>query len=73
MSIDHAHEWFSGLEKHLSPQQRQIARRILREIRRNRRFVPATVRENLNWREVARLEVNAPDLPGVYIDVGQSR
>ena len=32
MSIDHAHEWFSGLEKHLSPQQRQIARRILREV-----------------------------------------
>ena len=32
MSIDGAHEWFSGLEKHLSPQQRQIARRILREI-----------------------------------------
>ena len=48
-------------------------RRILREIRRNRRFVPATVRENLNWQEVARIEVNAPDLPGVDIDVGQSR
>ena len=32
MSIDRAHQWFSGLEKRLSPQQRQIARRILREI-----------------------------------------
>ena len=32
MSIDGAHEWFSGLEKHLGKQQRQIARRILREI-----------------------------------------
>ena len=32
MSIDHAHEWFLGLKKHLSPQQRQIARRILREV-----------------------------------------
>jgi len=32
MSIDHAHAWFTGLEKHLSKQQRQIARRILREI-----------------------------------------
>ena len=48
-------------------------RRILRELRRNRAFVPATVRENLNWQEVARIEVNAPDLPGVLIDVGQSR
>jgi len=48
-------------------------RRILRELRRNRSFVPATVRENLDWQEVARIEVNAPDLPGVLIDVGQSR
>ena len=32
MSIDAAHGWFSGLEKHLSKQQREIARRILREI-----------------------------------------
>jgi penicillin-binding protein 2 len=31
------------------------------------------VRENLSWEEVARVEVNAPDLPGVSIDVGQTR
>jgi penicillin-binding protein 2 len=48
-------------------------RRILREVRRNRAFVPVTVRENLTWDEVARVEVNAPDLPGVSIDVGQTR
>jgi len=48
-------------------------RRILREIRRKRNFVPITLRENLNWRQMARIEVNIPDLPGVMIDVGQSR
>ena len=48
-------------------------RRIRREIQRRRRFVPITVRENLSWEEVARIEVNAPDLPGIMIDVGQSR
>ncbi len=48
-------------------------RRVLREIRRKRKFVPVTIRENLEWEEVARIEVNAPDLPGVMIDVGQSR
>ncbi|MFQ5619683.1 MAG: penicillin-binding protein 2 [Rhodospirillales bacterium] len=48
-------------------------RRILRDVRRRRGFVPVTVRENLNWEEVARIEVNTPDLPGVMIDVGQSR
>ncbi len=47
--------------------------RILRDIRRYRSFVPVTIRENLNWSEVARIEVNAPNLPGIEIDVGQSR
>ncbi len=48
-------------------------RRVLRDVRRKRAFVPVMVREDLSWEEVARLEVNAPDLPGVSIDVGQSR
>lgn len=48
-------------------------RRILRDIRRQRSFVPVTLRENLDWDEVARIEVNSPDLPGITIDVGQSR
>ena len=48
-------------------------RRIMRDISRKPSFVPVTVRENLNWDKVARIEVNAPDLPGVEIDEGQSR
>ena len=48
-------------------------RRILRDVKRNRSFVPVTVRENLSWKNAARIEVNAPDLPGIMIDVGQSR
>jgi penicillin-binding protein 2 len=48
-------------------------RRTLREIGRKRPFVPVTVRENLDWDQVANVEVNALDLPGVAIDEGQSR
>lgn len=48
-------------------------RRILRDVRRQRGFVPVTVRENLEWEEVARMEINTPDLPGVMIEVGQTR
>ncbi|MEE8203183.1 MAG: penicillin-binding protein 2, partial [Alphaproteobacteria bacterium] len=48
-------------------------RRVLRESRRKRGFVPITVRENLTWAEVSRVEVNVPDLPGIMIDVGQTR
>jgi len=48
-------------------------KRVIRVIRRKRGFVPVTIRENLDWREVAKIEVNMPDLPGVLIEVGQTR
>jgi penicillin-binding protein 2 len=48
-------------------------RRVFKEIRRKRNFGPVTVRENLDWKDVAKIEVNAPDLPGVHIEVGQTR
>jgi penicillin-binding protein 2 len=48
-------------------------KRTMKEVSRKRPFLPVTVRENLTWEEVARVEVNTPDLPGVTIDVGQSR
>ena len=47
--------------------------RVLREARRKEKFVPLMVRENLTWEEVSQIEVNAPDLPGVMIDVGRRR
>ncbi len=47
--------------------------RVLREARRKEKFVPIMVRENLTWEEVSQIEVNAPDLPGVMIDVGRRR
>ncbi len=47
--------------------------RTKREIRRRRSFVPVTVRENLNWEEVSKIEIGAPDLPGISIDVGEVR
>ena len=47
--------------------------RIERDLRRHRRFIPVTVREFLEWEEMARLEVNAPDLPGIVIDLGTTR
>jgi penicillin-binding protein 2 len=47
--------------------------RILREVRTKRAFVPVLVRENLSWDKVSRIEVNAPDLAGISMDVGQTR
>ena len=48
-------------------------RRILREVARKRRFVPILVKENLTWDDVAKIAVNAADLPGIAVDVGSSR
>ena len=47
--------------------------RVRREARRKRSFVPVTVLENLTWEDMARVQVNAPDLPGILIDEGLSR
>jgi len=72
---ENAHDLDSTLDTlgriiRIGPNERQ---RILREVRKRRRFVPITIRENLEWRDVARIEVHGPDLPGISIDVGQSR
>jgi penicillin-binding protein 2 len=47
--------------------------RILKEIRRRPRFVPVAIRRSLSWEQVAQIEVNAPDLPGVRIEQGLAR
>ena len=59
--------------RQIIPISSQERRRILRDVKRNRSFVPVTIRENLDWSQVAKIEVNAPDLPGINIDVGKTR
>ena len=46
---------------------------ILVDAKKRRAFVPIAVSENLSWHQLASIEVNAPDLPGVSIEVGQRR
>lgn len=47
--------------------------RIERELRRRRKFIPILLREFLTWDEMAAIEVNAPDLPGIVVDSGTTR
>jgi penicillin-binding protein 2 len=47
--------------------------RIDRELHRKRKFIPVLVREFLTWDEMAAIEVNAPDLPGIVVDAGTTR
>jgi len=50
----------------LSDHDRQ---RVLKTIQRQRAFQPATVIDNLAWEDIARIAVNAPDLPGVEVEM----
>jgi penicillin-binding protein 2 len=47
--------------------------RIERELHRHRKFIPVLLREFLTWDEMAAIEVNAPDLPGIVVDSGTTR
>lgn len=47
--------------------------RIARDMTQKRRFIPVLVRDFLTWDEMTRIEVNAPDLPGILVDVGSTR
>ncbi|OUS12628.1 penicillin-binding protein 2 [Rhodospirillales bacterium 47_12_T64] len=48
-------------------------KRILRDVKRKRAFVPVTVKDNLSWDQVSSIEVNLADLPGASIEVGETR
>lgn len=37
------------------------------------KFLKVEIKDNLTWEEVATIEVNLPDLPGISIDVGEVR
>ena len=47
--------------------------KVRKEIFRRSPFVPVTVADRLTWEEFAEVAVNAPALPGVTPEVGQSR
>lgn len=47
--------------------------RVKREIERRRKFVPVVVAENLTWEDFAKVNLHSPDLPGVQLDVGETR
>ncbi len=62
----------SHLQKLVPLTQRDI-RRIVKQARKTASFVPLEIKDNLTWEEVAKIEVNLPDLPGISIDVGEIR
>lgn len=54
----------------LDPDERD---RISAGIAAHRPFIPVLLKDFLSWDEMARLAVNAPELPGIVVDVGTTR
>lgn len=47
--------------------------RLTRDLHRMRAFARLTLKEDLDWETVNRLELNMPDLPGILLEVDQKR
>ncbi|WP_339630481.1 penicillin-binding protein 2 [uncultured Sneathiella sp.] len=58
---------------HFVPPESIDRERVLKDAKRKRSFVPIPVVDNLTWDQFARINVNAPDLPGIQVDVGSTR
>lgn len=65
-------ESLKSLQEFVFVDEQDIAR-VLKDSKKSSKFIPLTVKEDLTWEEVARVEVNLPDLPGLFIDVGERR
>ena len=58
---------------HFIPVTEEDKQEVLVQMTRHRRFTPLLVKENLTWDDMAQVETNLPDLPGVSIDEGEVR
>lgn len=59
--------------KKIMPLSEPEEEKIKKDLKRNRSFVPIKIKDNLTWEEISKIQLNAPDLPGVVIDEGLSR
>lgn len=48
-------------------------RRVVKDSKKLSKFTPIEIKDNLTWDQVAKIEVNLPDLPGLSTDVGEIR
>lgn len=60
------------LSKYIDLNPKRIEK-VLKEAKKAASFAPLEVTDDLNWNDVAKIEVNLPDLPGMSINVGEVR
>ena len=59
--------------KKIIPLSEDEEKRLEKEIKAKRRFIPIKLKDNLTWEEVSQILLHAPDLPGVEINEGLVR
>lgn len=62
----------SSLQKVVDLSDKQIDEAV-KESKKRPKFAAIEVKDDLSWEDVARIEVNLPDLPGISTDVGERR
>lgn len=51
----------------------KLIRKIVEQSKKSPGFIPLEIKDNLDWEQVSKIEVNLTDLPGMSIDVGEIR
>jgi penicillin-binding protein 2 len=69
---DNVEQSLNHLAKLIDLDDRRI-QKILEDSKKSASFVPLEVTDNLSWKDIAKLEVNVIDLPGMSIDEGEIR
>lgn len=69
---DDLRQSLKALQKHIRVDDKQIEK-VIALAKRSPSYTPIEVDDKLTWEEVATVEVNIPDLPGMSIDMGEER
>lgn len=70
--VQDLHKALLDLQKTITIDDKTIDR-VRAEAKKSAKFIPILVKDDLNWGEVAKIEVNLTDFPGVSIDTGDVR
>lgn len=57
----------------ISPLREDEIKRIKKDVSQKKRFMPILIQENLTFEERVKIELNLPDLAGVFVEEGVSR
>lgn len=69
---DDLRQSLKALQKHIKIDDKQLEK-VIALAKKSPSYTPLEVDDKLTWEEVATVEVNMPDLPGMSIDMGEER